>query len=387
MKKRISHSYNEEINSNNKNILLNPNMILENSSSKKIRREQNLFNHKSSLSVLFNLVKTFQVDYFSNQTKNKKIKDIKKVISSLQNNLSLMLTEKQKQFDYLKTKKENNKKKMQEILFNENHNKKVNTKMQKNVILNFHFLNEKKELNLINFQLDNDIRKTNDLIEQKYQIYFYTKSLPFYLDMNQEIFCNTNYESLEIISEILSNIKKSVKENFISVVKEKMKSELEINTLTFQINSVKENQINDKLNTDKKYIDSEEIIYEDTKENNKTLIANQGKRNSNLILNKLSMNKRASNILLKKIRKKKFSLDSLLKDNIIINDIQNKINNYLNMNINVNINLNEKSFKKKNSSSSSSSSSSSEEKEDDNKNKSKNDEIDIDKDNDININE
>ena len=118
--------------------------------------------------------------------------------------------------------------------------------------------------------------------------------------MNQEIFCNTNYESLEIISEILSNIKKSVKENFISVVKEKMKSELEINTLTFQINSVKENQINDKLNTDKKYIDSEEIIYEDTKENNKTLTANQGKRNSNLILNKLTMNKRASNILLKK---------------------------------------------------------------------------------------
>ena len=384
MKKRISHSYNEEINSNNKNILLNPNMILENSSSKKIRREQNLFNHKSSLSVLFNLVKTFQVDYFSNQTKNKKIKDIKKVISSLQNNLSLMLTEKQKQFDYLKTKKENNKKKMQEILFNENHNKKVNTKMQKNDILNFHFLNEKKELNLINFQLDNDIRKTNDLIEQKYQIYFYTKSLPFYLDMNQEIFCNTNYESLEIISEILSNIKKSVKENFISVVKEKMKSELEINTLTFQINSVKENQIKEKLNTDKKYIDTEEIIYEDTKENNKTLIANQGKRNSNLILNKLTMNKRASNILLKKIRKKKFSLDSLLKDNIIINDIQNKINNYLNMNINVNINLNEKSFKNKISSSSSSSS---EEKEDNNKNKSKNDESDIDKDNDININE
>ena len=108
MKKRIYHSYNEEINSNNKNILLNPNMILENRSSKKIIREQNLFNHKSSLSVLFNLVKTFQVDYFSNQTKNKKIKDIKKVISSLQNNLSLMLTEKQKQFDYLKTKKENN---------------------------------------------------------------------------------------------------------------------------------------------------------------------------------------------------------------------------------------------------------------------------------------
>ena len=385
MKKRISHSYNEEINSNNKNILLNPNMILENRSSKKIIREQNLFNHKTSLSVLFNLVKTFQVDYFSNQTKNKKIKDIKKVISSLQNNLSLMLTEKQKQFDYLKTKKENNKKKMQEILFNENNNKKVNIKMQKNDILNFHFLNEKKELNLINFQLDNDIRKTNDLIEQKYQIYFYTKSLPFYLDMNQEIFCNTNYESLEIISEILSNIKKSVKENFISVVKEKMKSELEINTLTFQINSVKENQINDKLNTDKKYIDSEEIIYEDTKENNKTLIANQGKRNSNLILNKLTMNKRASNILLKKIRKKKFSLDSLLKDNIIINDIQNKINNYLNMNINVNINLNQKNFKNKNLSSSSSSSS--EEKEDNNKNKSKNYENDIDKDNDININE
>ena len=133
-----------------------------------------------------------------------------------------------------------------------------------------------------------------------------------------------------------------------------MESELEINTLTLKINSLKENKIKDNLNNNNKYIDTEDIIYEDTKENNKTLLANQSRRNSYLFINKLNMNKRASIYLLKKMRERKLSLDSLFQDNILVNDIQNNISNYLNMNINVNINLNEKSFKNKNSNFSSS---------------------------------
>ena len=106
-------------------------------------------------------------------------------------------------------------------------------------ISNIPLMSKKRELDLINFQIRNEIKKTNYLIEQKSQIYFYAKSLPFVLDINREKFCNTNFENLEIISQILNNVKKSVKENFISVVKEKMESELEINTLTLKINSFK----------------------------------------------------------------------------------------------------------------------------------------------------
>ena len=353
MKKRVCHSYNDEINSKNINALLNSNFIIENKSARKIRIEQNLFHYKTSLNVLLNLIKSFQNDFFSKQKKNGEIRDIIKMISSLQNNLSLMLTEKQKQFDYLKTKIENNKKKMQDILFIDNQNKKVINK-KINDISNAPLMSKKRELDLINFQIRNEIKKTNYLIEQKSQIYFYAKSLPFVLDINREKFCNTNFENLEIISQILNNVKKSVKENFILVVKEKMESELEINTLTLKINSLKENKIKDNLNNNNKYIDTEDIIYEDTKENNKTLLANQSRRNSYLFINKLNMNKRASIYLLKKMRERKLSLDSLFQDNILVNDIQNNISNYLNMNINVNINLNEKSFKNKNSNFSSS---------------------------------
>ena len=333
MKKRVCHSYNDEINSKNINALLNSNFIIENKSARKIRIEQNLFHYKTSLNVLLNLIKSFQNDFFSKQKKNSEIKDIIKMISSLQNNLSLMLTEKQKQFDYLKTKIENNKKKMQDILFIDNQNKKVINK-KINDISNAPLMSKKRELDLINFQIRNEIKKTNYLIEQKSQIYFYAKSLPFVLDINREKFCNTNFENLEIISQILNNVKKSVKENFILVVKEKMESELEINTLTLKINSLKENKIKDNLNNNNKYIDTEDIIYEDTKENNKTLLANQSRRNSYLFINKLNMNKRASIYLLKKMRERKLSLDSLFQDNILVNDIQNNISNYYYLNLN-----------------------------------------------------
>ena len=69
MKKRVSHSYNDEINPKNINALLNSNFIIENKSARKIRIEQNLFHYKTSLNVLLNLIKSFQNDFFSKQKK------------------------------------------------------------------------------------------------------------------------------------------------------------------------------------------------------------------------------------------------------------------------------------------------------------------------------
>ena len=246
-------------------------------------------------------------------------------------------------------------------MFSETQNKKVNN-IQIKDNLNFPNIYKKKELKLINFQLENEIQKTEFITEQKNQIYLYIKSIPFFLDINQEIFCNTNYENLGNISDILKNIKRSVKEKFISVVKEKMETELELNALTLQVNSLRDNIINDKLNVNKKYIDTEEIIYEDTKEDNKTLITNQSKRNSYASLNKLSMNIKALNSSSKNVIKKQLSIDGIMrekiknskllrlyqKNNEFSNDSKNQINNYLNMNINVNINLNNGRFNKHN---------------------------------------
>ena len=361
MKSRIHRSYNERMSSRNINILLNPYPNKEDKISKNKELEQILFNRKSSLEVLLNLIKAFQNNYFSKQLKTNKISILKLMISSFQNDLSLMVKEKNKQLEYLKIKNENNKKKLQEILFSETQTKKVNN-IQIKDNLNFPYIYKKKELKLINFQLENEIQKTEFITEQKNQIYLYIKSIPFFLDINQEIFCNTNYENLGNISDILKNIKRSVKEKFISVVKEKMETELELNALTLQVNSLRDNIINDKLNVNKKYIDTEEIIYEDTKEDNKTLITNQSKRNSYASLNKLSMNIKALNSSSKNVIKKQLSIDGIMrekiknskllrlyqKNNEFSNDSKNQINNYLNMNINVNINLNNGGFNKHN---------------------------------------
>ena len=154
---------------------------------------------------------------------------------------------------------------------------------------------------------------------------------------------------METTSEILSNITRSVRENFINVVREKMETELEIKTTSLQINSLRDKLILDNLSKNKKYIDTEEIIYEETKENNKTLMTNQSKRNSFVSTHKIGIKNKSK---IKKI----LSLEGIMKDNIkanslfyiknneLLNDAKNQINNYLNMNINVNINVNNNKF-------------------------------------------
>ena len=236
-----------------------------------------------------------------------------------------------------------NKKRIQDILFSENQTKKVNN-IEINDILHFSYVNKKKELKLINFQIENEIQKTKFIIEQKNEMYLYLKAIPFILDTNQEKFCNINYENLENISGILKDYRTSIKNKFISIVKDKIQIESEINALKEKIKNTNLNSNN------KKYVETEEIIYEETKENNKTLITNQSKRNSYASLNKLNNNKKVLNNSSKNVIKKHLSIDALMKDSIYRNIFplyqKNQINNFLNMNINVNINVNNGVFYK-----------------------------------------
>ena len=356
MNRSISKSYNYKMSFKRKKSLLNSSSEIVIYNQKNKDNSQILFNHKSSLEVLINIIKSFQNEYFTKE--NNKI-NAKQMLTLLKNNLSFMKSEKMKKLDYLKLKIENNKKILQNNLFYDSNSsltaKINNIKLEKNQ--NYPFVIKKNELKLINFQLENDIQKTDYLIEQKNQIYLYIKSIPFFLDTNQEKFCNNNLDNLEIISDILYNITRNVRENFINVVKEKMKTELELNTVSYQLNTLRDNIILDKLNKNKKYIDTEEIIYEESKENNKTLIGSQSKRNSSASTNKIGI----KNIILpsKNKMKKHLSIDGLViddlkrnsflflgKNNELLNDSKNQINNYLNMNINVNINVNNNNYNK-----------------------------------------
>ena len=327
------------------------------SSEKKI-----LFNHKSSLETLLIIVKNFQLKYLSLKESKKKDKNhIKQMIISLKDSLNLMLQEKNKQLNYINKKYENNKKKVKNRLFppSQETNKEG---LVNNIKIEYNkdnsFIIEKNQLQLLNFQIQNEIEKTNFLIEQKSQINSYIKSIPFFFETNKEIFCNNNYEITTKISELLNEIVRGVRKKFIVVVKEKMEKELEINGISLQINYIKDSIDDFKLNGCKKFIETEDIIPEESREYTKSIITNQSKRNSISSINKNVSKKRTSinskstiNIYNKekrKIKKDKFQNNYFYSNKInknLFNDLNNnQVNSYLNMNINVNINLNNNNF-------------------------------------------
>ena len=370
MRKKISifRSYNNRMSLKNKDIILKENLDKINYMPKKKETENILFNHKCSLEVLLDMIKNFQNDCVLkvNEANKNKINISKKIITLFRENLSLMETEKIKKFNYIKEKNENNKKQIQKILFlSETKNIEMNNNVQfKDDSNSFSYIQKKNELNLINFQIENEINKTDFVVEQKNQIYLCAQTIPIYLDKNREIFCNINYENIEKISNILNSITKNVREKFISTVKEKTKTDLEINAIKFELESIKDNLSFDELKGEKNYIDSDDIIYEESKENNKTIITNKSKRNSRVSLNKTNIHQKPSKIpSLKNNVEKRFSIDSLMKDinypnNILSlfhknNENKNQINNYLNMNINVNVNINNNGIHKFNYSTSS----------------------------------
>ena len=184
MNKRIFHyTRNEIITSENRNIILTSNLTKENKDFVKEEIEKILINRKSSLEALLKIIKSFQVDYFSKEKKTNNIKLIKKLLTLLQNNLTIMKNKKTKQFDSLKTTNEKDKKIIQRNLFQENENK-----MNFNNDLYSSYIKQKSELNLLNFQIENEIEKTNVMIDIKNKFYLYVKYISFYLNLNREIY-------------------------------------------------------------------------------------------------------------------------------------------------------------------------------------------------------
>ncbi len=337
MKKKINNSFNQKLPLTYRGPYLSPPLNIKISSND--IKEPILINRKTSLETLLNILKKFQISYFSNSNKLSQ----KQILLSLKDNLNLMLKEKNKTLSYMKTQKEIKKKKMQKILYpslNETKQKQYdlisdNTKVSS-------FLNEKNQLEILNFQIQNEIEKTEFLIGQKKEIISYIKSIPFYFEENKEIFCNNNYENYKNISLFFMDIIRNIRNKFINIVKEKMKKDIKIKSISDQINYIKENIDEYDENGYKKYIDTDEIIQEESKEYTKS--NNQSKRNSISSMHNKNLLKRFSNASSfgsLSLYKKKDKLNN--KNIIYIHEINDaRINNYLNMNINVNINLNNK---------------------------------------------
>ena len=99
-----------------------------------------------------------------------------------------MLKEKNKKLNYLKNQNEISKKKMQKLLFPIS----KDLKQIENNKIYFPIL-EIYQLQILNFQIQNEIEKNNYLIEQKLNIIAYINEMKFFFDIYQEIFCNYNY--------------------------------------------------------------------------------------------------------------------------------------------------------------------------------------------------
>ena len=332
MKKEVNYIFDQRL------ILSQRDPLLKNSLFSKAspddKQEPILFNHKSSLEVLLKMLKNFQIDYLSLRVKKL---GTKQMLLSLKDNLNSMLNGKIKKLKKLKNETEVKKKKAQKMLY-------PSSKEAKKNIVTSNWI-EKDQLQLLNFQIENEISKTDYFIEKKSQIIKNFKSEVFYFEENREIFYYTNYENYKYISLFLGNIIKQVKKEFLCKVQEKTKNEKEIIQLSEQINSLKITMEDMHLEGPKKYIETDEIIQEDSKEYTRS--NNQSKNNSFNIHN-IKLLKRLSNAShrnsLNKYKKTLFYNKEISKD--ILNDINasNNINNYLNMNINVNINLNNNNF-------------------------------------------
>ena len=134
-----------------------------------------------------------------------------------------------------------------------------------------------------------------------------------------------------------------------------METNLELNEVKLKIKYLLDDRVNEGK---EKYIEPEEIIYEEEKENDRTLKTNKGERNSYAGVNKFNFSKNILKRRSNKLNKKHLSIDALMEDNFYRNKLidlflkKNEIinNNYNNnlinniLNINVNINLEYKKY-------------------------------------------
>ena len=198
-----------------------------------------------------------------------------------------MLKEKKIIQRFFEKENEKIKSKLRRNLFPENSERVEDTEINNTIGNENLYQSEISQLKLLNFQIENEITNTNNMMTRISEIYYNTKKDLFFLIENNESFCKYNYSDASKASEILHEKINSIRKKFIKIVNKKSEQDMVIKDLMMKKNYIK-NRIGKKL-INNKYIITEDIINEESKEytNNYSKTIN----NSNLTINMKINNK------------------------------------------------------------------------------------------------
>ena len=319
-----------------------------NPSSLQNKKKNILYSNKSSLITLLNKIKNCQLNYISEKDN---VSNTKVILYLLKDNLTTMLKEKNKIYNYFKKENDKKKKKVQKLLFPDEDEDADNEEEEGGYKLTIGnkklYSSEINQLKILNFQIENEINYTEFLSIRNLEKIINIKENPFYLYDENEIICTPNYNNISKTSNILHEYINKQRKKFIDTVNKKSEQDIELKAL-YMKNDYLKNVIGEKSQK----IITEDIINEceESKEytkntensNYKDYIKQRSKSskdNKNNLLKFMSNEKINKNIFFvnkeKNIRKK-LIFSETVSPKIIYNIYSNKNNLINNVNNNVN---------------------------------------------------
>ena len=309
-----------------------------------------LFGQKSFLEIILGLIKGAQVDYLTNNFNNKSNKNenkkksnyfndtskIKKVLNDLKDSLIEIKKEKEKKIDLFKKIKQQKKSDLKKLIFNTVYSKRsvsnsnyINSNFETLITENneIYYNNETPELKLLNFKVQNEIIKVENLAKRKQCLIQYYKTPHNINEHRTEIICEDKKNN-ESMNQLLHQRLIQQREKFIEIVNMKSLQDMRINNMQSQSIGYK-NALKD-IQKSYRYVNTQEVITEENRSYIETV--NEDEKNEENLKKEISICNNNINIESKDINDlKKLKL-------IDVNDVEKYLK--LNMNINVNINYN-----------------------------------------------
>jgi len=311
------------------------------------KTESFLISHKSFLEIILEQIKYYQYIFLSEK---KNIKKIKKYLNAMKKSLSSILKEQSNSQKFIEKEIKSKKTKLQNELYDKIINKDIrknhfnsidginyiqnNSDIKKNNKINY--INEKRQLEILCFKAENEISKIEFEIQKKINLIIDLRTSRFNQEENLEILTDQKKYKSKAYRIMKKNLK-NCQQDLLQIINKKIKNDIKANKIKEEIESLKK-QIKNK----EEYIDSDNIIYEDSSDCTRSILINDNLINENSTdekekekinnLNKIINNKQIKN---------RYSLDIINNIDNICN-IKNKIK-YSKMNFNdINEKLNTK---------------------------------------------
>ena len=306
------------------------------------KKDEILFGQKSFLEIILGLIKNAQIDYLSSiksneNNKSKNISQIKVILNELNQSLIEIKKEKEKNINLFQKQKQQRESDLKKLIFS--------TVLTKRSVSNSNYVNinyetlitennendfnkETPQLKLLNFKVENEIIKVENLSRRKLFLIQYYKTPHLIHEHRTEIICEDkkNNESME---QLLHQRLIQQREKFIETANMKYLQEMRINSIKSQImgyiNATRE------IQKSYRYVNTQEVITEENKSYLETV--NEDENNENNFKNSKDDINNESAI-------NKSNINNLKNLKLIdMNEVEKLLK--LNMNINVNINYNQ----------------------------------------------